>query len=160
MSALDLILLRHAHAEGDSPSGRDYDRPLSSHGLKQAEAAGEWLREKQIEPRQIVCSPARRTEQTLSVVAGALGSPPIRFEPRVYEATPGDLLKILEPFRGAGSVLLVGHNPGLEGLVALLATGRLGGHRGMPTSAIARLQVEADTPLEPGMATLGDLWWP
>lgn len=160
MSALELVLLRHAHADNDSPSGRDYDRPLSSLGLNQAAAARDWLQQHGIAPRQVICSPARRTEQTLSVVADALGGAPIRFEARVYEATPGELLKILEPHRGAGSVLLVGHNPGLEGLVALLASGRLGGHRGMPTSSIARLQIDADRPLEPGQAVLEALWWP
>ena len=160
MSELDLVLLRHAHAEADSPSGRDFDRPLSGLGLQQAEAARQWLQEQQFQPQQVLCSPARRTEQTLSVAAAALTGAPIRFDARIYEATPGDLLRILEGYRAAGGVLLVGHNPGLEGLVALLASGRLGGHRGMPTASIARLRVPADQPLEPAGATLDALWWP
>ncbi len=155
-----VILLRHAHAENEAPGGRDFDRSLSSLGQEQCAQAAAWLAEQGLLPSQVLCSPARRCEQTLALVAGALNGAPIQFEPRIYEATPGDLLGVLEPYASVDTVLMVGHNPGLEGLAALLASGRLGGHRGMPTAAIASLCLPAGAALEPDAATMEAFWWP
>ena len=155
-----VILLRHAHAENGTPNGRDFDRGLSQLGQQQCAQASAWLQSQGLHPLKVLCSPARRCEQTLALVSAALNGPAIQFEPRIYEATPGDLLPLLEPHLDANCVMMVGHNPGLEGLTALLASGRLGGHRGMPTASIACLSLPAGAPLEPDAATLEALWWP
>ena len=78
----------------------------------------------------------------------------------IYEATPGDLLALAEAHGDAERLLLVGHNPGLERLVALMHSGQSGDYRGMPPGAIAVLTLPTDTPLEPGIATLAAFWWP
>ena len=150
MSAEELILLRHAHAERDAASGRDLDRPLSTLGHAQAEAGAAWLSERQIRPTQVLCSPALRMR---------LNELPIREESGIYEATPGELITLIDQQRGAGTLLVVGHNPGLETLVTLLADGRSTDGRGMPTGAIARLRLRPG-PLEPGCAELIEFWWP
>ena len=69
----ELILLRHAHAEPSAPGQADLDRPLSSEGLAEAEAAGRWLAENRLVPDCVLCSPARRARETLEAVLGAIG---------------------------------------------------------------------------------------
>jgi phosphohistidine phosphatase SixA len=65
----ELILLRHAHAEPATPGQADLDRPLSPVGLAEAEAAGKWLKENNLLPDCVLCSPARRTETLEAVLA-------------------------------------------------------------------------------------------
>ena len=156
----DLILLRHAHAEPAAVGQADLDRPLSPEGLAEAEAAGRWLAEHDLVPDCVLCSPARRTQQTLEAVLATVGYVEQRLAPEVYEATPGALIALADAHRGAGRVLIVGHNPGLEQLVALLHSGQSGDYRGMPPAGIAVLALPADGALEPGSARLSAFWWP
>lgn len=160
MASEDLILVRHAHAERDAASGRDIDRPLSTLGFTQAEAMAAWLMERQLRPQRALCSPALRARQTLAALQTRLSDLPVVDEPGIYEATPGELIAVLDRHRPATPLLLVGHNPGLETLVTLLADGRSTDGRGMPTGAIARLRLQVGAPLEPGCAELIEFWWP
>jgi phosphohistidine phosphatase SixA len=83
-----------------------------------------------------------------------------RTEPRIYEATPGTLIALADEHRDAGRLLLVGHNPGLEHLAALMSTGQSGDFRGMPPAGIVVLHLPADADLEPGIATVDAYWIP
>lgn len=156
----ELILLRHAHAEPIRPNQADADRPLSPRGQAEAVAAAHWLREHRLLPHRVLCSPARRTRETLERVLEVLGYTDLRYEPRIYDAAPGTLLAVLEEHREVGRVLMVGHNPGFEQAVALLHSGQSGDVRGMPTAGIAVLTLPADSALEPGCATLQRFWSP
>jgi phosphohistidine phosphatase len=80
--------------------------------------------------------------------------------PRIYEATPGALIEVLEEHADADCVLLVGHNPGLETLVSLLTDGTSDQGRGMPPGSIAWMHVDGDASIEPGAASLRHFWWP
>lgn len=155
----ELILLRHAHAEPPRAGQADLDRPLSAEGLAEADAVAAWLRDKGLVPDRALCSPARRTRETLDTVIEAVGSLDKRLEPSIYEAMPGTLAGLLDRHRDAERVLLVGHNPGLERLLALLHSGQSGDYRGMPPAAVAVLALPDDA-IEPGMATLSAFWWP
>ncbi|MCD9032633.1 histidine phosphatase family protein [Luteimonas sp. Y-2-2-4F] len=157
----ELILLRHAHAEAALPGQPDLDRPLSADGLAEAESAARWLRDRRLVPDQVLCSPARRTRETLEVVLATVGYVDQRLESSIYEATPGALALLLERYRDTERVLLVGHNPGLERLAALLHSGQSGDYRGMPPAGVAVLEFTDDgTPIEPGSARLSAFWWP
>lgn len=156
----ELILLRHAHAEAAAPGQDDLDRPLSLQGDAEAEAAGRWLRERGYLPDRVLCSPARRTRETCERVLESLGYVELRHEPRIYDATPGRLIQVADEHRDLARVLLVGHNPGLEQLVALLSSGQSGDFRGMPAGGVAVLQLPEDATLEPGIARLAAFWWP
>src|SRR5690606_30122056 len=116
----ELILLRHAHAASAIPGQADLDRPLSPEGLAEAEAAGRWLAEHGLVPDCVLCSPARRTRETLEAVLGIIGYIDQRLEPSIYEATPGELIALADAHCDAERLLVIGHNPGLEQLVALL----------------------------------------
>jgi len=156
----ELILLRHAHAEPATTGQADLDRPLSPVGLAEAEAAGKWLKENNLLPDCVLCSPSRRTRETLEAVMAAIGYVEKRLEDRIYEATPGTLAALVDERRDLDRVLIVGHNPGLEQLVALMSDGSSSEYRGMAPGGIAVLQIPRDTAIEPGVASLTAFWWP
>lgn len=156
----ELILLRHAHAEAAVPGQDDFDRPLSPQGQAEADAAGRWLLEHGQAPDRVLFSPARRTRETVERVLGVLGYHEQRADQRIYDATPGTLMQVADEHKELGRVLLVGHNPGLEQLAALLSSGQSGDFRGMPAGAVAVLKLPAGADLEPGAAELAAFWWP
>ena len=159
MTMREIILLRHAHAETAAPGQDDASRPLSAQGEAEADAAGAWLKQHAAAPARVLCSPAARTRATCERVLAALGYADLRFEPRVYDATPATLIRVLEDHADADTVMLVGHNPGLETLVALLTEGASDSGRGMPPGAVAWLALPAGS-IEPGTARVRHFWWP
>lgn len=153
----ELILLRHAHAEsGDD----DRARALSDEGRSEAQAAASWLAAQGLLPDRALCSPALRTRQTLDAVTDTLGAFEQRIDEAIYEATPGTLAELVDANRDAARLLLVGHNPGLEQLAALMYSGQSGDYRGMPPGGIAVLSLPAQVAIEPGVAQLSAFWWP
>ncbi|HOX72857.1 MAG TPA: histidine phosphatase family protein [Dokdonella sp.] len=161
MSVRQIILLRHAHAEPPAGEQTDDSRPLTEGGIHEADAAAAWLKSHGAQPDVLVCSPSLRTRETAArIIDGLGGSLSVTIDGRVYEATPGDLIQVLEEHADADCVLLIGHNPGLETLVALLTDGTSDHGRGMPPGAIAWLHVDGDATIEPGAASLRHFWWP
>lgn len=156
----ELVLLRHAHAEQAAPGQNDLDRPLSAEGLAEAEAAGRWLRDKGLVPDCVLCSPSRRTRETLEAVLAAIGYVDQRLDDAIYEASPGTLAALADQHREVERLMLVGHNPGLEQLAALMHSGQSGDYRGMPPGAVVVLRLPADAEIEPGIASLAEFWWP
>lgn len=151
----EVILLRHAHAENQKSGQSDSDRELDARGVAEARDAGKWLREHDLSGVQIYCSPSVRARQTLE---HALGSVPAHMEPRIYEATAGELVSIIDEHEATARLMLVGHNPGFETLVALLATGQSGDFRGVPPAGIAWFELEGSA--EPGAGRLKAFWSP
>jgi len=157
-----LILLRHAHAALPSSDLADIERPLSALGLSEAQAAGQWLQQHGLKPDKVICSSAVRCRQTLETLAGSLNvSLDVLFEPRIYAATPGTLVAFLDEYWQHRCVLLIGHNPGLERLLALLSSGQSGHYRGMPPASMAVLSFSPTVSnLEPASASLSVFWSP
>ncbi len=155
-----LILLRHAHAVPAADGQSDEDRALSPQGLAEAQSAGRWLAAQSLVPDRVLCSPARRTRETLEAVLETLGYVEQRLEPGIYEGTAGTLAGLADANREAERLLLVGHNPGLERLAALMHSGQSGDYRGMPTASVVVLDLPMDAAIEPGIATLTAFWWP
>jgi phosphohistidine phosphatase len=119
-----LTLLRHAKSGWDDPLSRDFDRPLNPRGRRAARAVGAEMRRLGLAFERVVASPARRVVETLDEVAHAYG--PLRqdYDERLYLASPATLLEVArETPDGVGTLLLVGHNPGLEELVLRLSGG-------------------------------------
>lgn len=155
----DILLLRHAAAMSASPDGSDGARPLSPLGEREAREAGRWLAEHDLRPDRVLCSPARRAVMTANAVLDALGQSvePV-LEPSIYDAVPGTLITLLDQQTDAGTIVLIGHNPGLEQLVGLLTEGTSSESRGMPPAGLAWLR--AALPLQPGTARLHAFWSP
>lgn len=151
----ELILLRHAHAESAKSGDDDTSRALSARGVVEAKGAGQWLNGHAALPARVLCSPALRARQTLEY---ALGTVPATLEPRIFEATAGELVALIDENADAGRLLLVGHNPGFETLVALLATGQSGDFRGVPPAGV--VWIELDGAVEPGAGKLKAFWAP
>ena len=117
-----LYLLRHAKSSWKDPGLRDRDRPLAGRGRRAAKAIARYLREQDIVPELVLCSTARRARETLERMEPALGGRAVRVEPELYGASAGALLEHLRGVPDAvGSVLLIGHNPGLQRLALELA---------------------------------------
>lgn len=155
----ELILLRHAEAVPIESSGDDLQRPLSTRGEQEAQAAGLWLATHGLRPDRVLCSPTRRTDETTRLALAAIDNAPVpQLAGEIYDASPGELLALLDQHGDAGTVMLVGHNPGIERLVALLVEGRSDEFRGMPPAALAVLHL--DGALEPGNARLSAFWSP
>src|SRR3954463_6361634 len=117
-----LLLLRHAKAERSQPGGRDHDRVLAARGRADAKTLGAYLARHAFIPDRAVVSTSARTRETWTLLAAAMGkSPPVSFDERIYDATPEAILgAIRETGPNAGTLLVVGHNPGLQELAAML----------------------------------------
>src|SRR6476661_8314836 len=122
---LALYLLRHAKSAWDSPSAEDFDRPLSERGRREADWVAGLVRARGGSPSRILCSSSQRTRETLASIVPVLSrDASIDITRRIYEAPAERLLAALgEQSTSHQSVMLVGHNPGLEDLANLLAGG-------------------------------------
>lgn len=160
MPAREIILVRHAHAEPAVPGQDDIARVLTLRGEAEADAAGAWLKRHAAQPARVLCSPAARAKETCERVLAAIGYADVRSESRIYEATPATLIRVLDEHADANPLLVVGHNPGLENLVALLTEGASDSGRGIPTAGVVWLGVPADGSVEPGSAEVHHFWWP
>ena len=157
-----LFLLRHAKSSRKDSSLPDRDRPLAGRGRRASRAMARYMREHGIEPALVLCSSAKRARQTLDGVAAGLGgSPEVRIEPRLYEASAAGLLARLQRLGDdVPSVMLIGHNPAVERLALDLANGgpelaELG--EKYPTGALAILEFGGTwSGLEPDSARLVD----
>lgn len=138
-----IYLLRHAKAEAHSPEG-DAGRHLTKRGRKAAQAMATFLAGLKPVPELVLCSPSVRTRETLERILPAFRPEPrIAYEDELYLAEPAALLRRLrEVPETAQSVLLVGHNPGLQELAVRLAAnpGRMAEE--FPTAALAVLRIE------------------
>jgi phosphohistidine phosphatase len=120
--ARTLFVLRHAKSSWDDPGLGDHERPLAPRGRRAALQIAAHLRAHEIAPALVLCSPARRTVQTLEAVAPG-GKTLI--EPELYAASASALLARLRQVPNVTtSVMLIGHNPGLQMLVLALAGDR------------------------------------
>jgi phosphohistidine phosphatase len=120
-----LILLRHGKAERDSASGADFDRKLAPRGVKDAAVMARSLAELGLAPALVLVSPAVRTRETWEAAAPAFPPAELRFERGLYNAEADNVRDVIESAGDvAGTVLVVGHNPGLQDLaIELLKEG-------------------------------------
>src|SRR4051812_25831408 len=117
-----LYLLRHAKSSWKDTSLPDHDRPLAGRGRRAAKAIARHLREQGIEPELVLCSTARRARETLERIEPGLGTPAVQVEDDLYAASAPVLLDRLRNVPDTvGSVMLIGHNPGLQELALDLA---------------------------------------
>lgn len=137
-----LFLLRHAKSSWKDTSLRDFERPLNERGERAAPLMGKFMRRQKFQPDLILCSPAERARQTITLVSAAAAfKAELRYDERIYEAPYTRLLSLVSQLDGSvGKVLLVGHNPGLEELVQAL-TGEV---RRMPTAALAHIRLNIE----------------
>ncbi|MBO9574703.1 MAG: histidine phosphatase family protein [Sphingobium sp.] len=114
-----LILLRHAKSDWGDAALRDFDRPLNSRGERAAVLMGTWARREQLRFDKIVASPAARVKGTLDRFGDSTASwPEPVWDQRIYLASVATLAEVVgETDDDEDTVLLVGHNPGMEEFV-------------------------------------------
>jgi phosphohistidine phosphatase len=155
-----LHLLRHAKSSWDDPSLADLDRPLATRGRRAAGKIGAHLRRAGIAPELVLSSPSRRTLETLDLLK--LPDERVRIEDALYAGGADELLAVLRTVpRSVPSVLLIGHNPGLQQLAVQLAGSGDDRHLErmrvkLPTGALASLELAVTdwTELAAGAGTL------
>ncbi|UVC14019.1 SixA phosphatase family protein [Mesorhizobium onobrychidis] len=164
-----LLLLRHAKSSWDDPALADFDRPLGPRGLKTAPLMGRELARRGWLPDLALVSPALRTRDTWRLVSAQLpAQTPAKFVQALYEASTADVLaKIRQANTETSSLLVLGHNPGLEEFARRLAgTGSDAAalkklEEKFPTAALARFVVDGDwARLTLGNARLTHCVWP
>lgn len=142
----------------------DHNRPLAERGVKAVPLMAHWLASQSFGIDCALVSSAERTRATFALIREEIGSPTvIREEPRIYEASAMRLLAVLrETGEETRTLLMVGHNPGMQELSLVLsgsaaddADARARLKRKYPTSGIAVLEFSGPWgELSPGFATL------
>jgi len=137
-----LLLMRHAKSSWKNVDIPDHDRPLKKRGSKDAARMGKKLKDKGIHPDKILCSSAERAVRTAEALLEKLGDKSeVEYSERLYMAECSTILGVLQDLPDdLKTVMVIGHNPGMEALVQLLA-GKL---ESLPTASIAYLQVKID----------------
>jgi len=150
-----LLILRHAKSSWKKPGLTDYDRPLNKRGKLDAPRMGELIGEKALVPDLIISSSAKRARQTAEKVAQSCGyRNEVRLEDDLYLAYPDVIIGILRFLPDElNSVMVVGHNPGVEELLRL-STGR---EEVMPTAALAHIILPIRVWSEMNSRTTGEL---
>jgi phosphohistidine phosphatase len=129
-----LILFRHGKAEAESVSGEDFDRRLAPRGIRESAQMGARLADLGFLPDVVLVSPAARTRETWAAAEPSFPKAQPRFENELYHADSRCVRREAERAgKAAATVMVVGHNPGLQELAVRLLTE---GHA--PTALIAR----------------------
>jgi phosphohistidine phosphatase len=147
-----LHLLRHAHAAWPAAGRRDYDRILDERGRAEAFDIARQARLADIQPEKIISSPALRCHETTAIFLQTAGVAAANYDEQLYSEGMEHYLQQIDQNRDAGSLMLVGHNPMIEGLATMLTSAGAIAERlasGYPTAGL--LTLEFDRPLPPAL---------
>jgi phosphohistidine phosphatase len=150
-----LLVMRHAKSSWSDPALDDHERPLNKRGSRDAPRMGALVREYGLMPDVVISSDAVRARLTAEALVEAARHPgEILMDPRLYGASPADIVSLLRTLgEKAETVMIVGHNPGLEELVAELT----GEHQDLPTAALAQIVLPIDRWRDLAPSTRGTL---
>ena len=151
-----LLVLRHAKSSWDRSDVDDHERPLNARGERDALRMGQFVRKKRLTVERIISSDALRARLTAQAMADAIGyRGEILLDPRLYLASAVDILAVLrralDP--NVATVMIVGHNPGLEDLVTQLTREP----DGLTTAALAQIALQIDRWADLRASTRGTL---
>lgn len=147
-----LTLLRHAKSSWDDPVARDFDRPLNGRGRRGARLMGMHMRDLGLRYDLVLASPAVRVVETLDELWEGYGrSIHVELDKRIYLASSASLLDVIhEAPDTADTILMSGHNPGMEELVLMLVPDRADDEardqveEKFPTAALAEIEFHVD----------------
>jgi phosphohistidine phosphatase len=137
-----LLIMRHAKSSWDGGDLADFERPLNSEGIKTAQFMGNLIYRTGLQPTLIIASPAKRAKQTAVLIkASAEINNQIEYVEKVYEASPTTLLNVVFGFRDKHeSIILIGHNPGIESFIRFLT----GEKQAMSAGSIAKINLDVE----------------
>lgn len=117
-----LFILRHALALPSSAAIKDFDRALAPQGLEDAKALGIFMATREFTPDLALCSPAKRTRQTLESIKNSINIPDTQFPEILYSGSVGDyLFEVQQIDNSVKTILVVAHNPAIYELAFLLS---------------------------------------
>ena len=128
---MTLYILRHGIAEEAAPGGDDRARRLTARGRAKLRAAAEGMKAFGIRFDVLLTSPLVRARETAAIVSEVYGKSPVPRELAALASgvSPGETVRALKPYARSHAVMIVGHEPGLSGVAALLLTGSPDGVR-------------------------------
>ncbi|MBS1531274.1 MAG: histidine phosphatase family protein [Bacteroidetes bacterium] len=136
-----LLLIRHAKAVHDN-AYKDFERPLTHKGVKDAKFMAEKLLEEKLVPQILITSPAIRTLATADIFAEFLSLPKPKEDDRIYEASRVTLLDVINGLDDKHHFIgIVGHNPTIEDISHYLTKIPLG----FATCGIALIEFPFDS---------------
>jgi phosphohistidine phosphatase len=150
-----VILMRHAKSSWKFPELSDKDRPLTKRGERDAPRMGKLLKKEEIIPDRILSSTAVRAAATAEAVAQKLEyKEELAYLDSIYMAEPSAIIEALRTMpEDVKRVLVVGHNPGMEGLAQILGRKVVD----LPTAAIAVIKVPINDWTELNYGVEGEL---
>lgn len=137
-----LVLMRHAEAASRSAAG-DRGRELTGAGRQVAREVGAWLLDQGVRPDVVVVSPSVRTRQTWTELSAAgLPGQDVFSDDALYDADPEHIVESIRAVpEDTGTLLVIGHAPGVPGLAheleSHLRQDADGPHQGWPPAAVA-----------------------
>ena len=138
-----LLVLRHGKSKWGEEFESDFERPLNKRGQRAAKFIGKHLKKQELAPDAIVTSPAERAVSTAELIGARFELGELFLSKQIYHAGCSTLLEVVAKLDDEWqTVLLVGHNPGLEELVDQLSGSR---DTLLKTCSLAVLSVEADS---------------
>jgi len=140
----NLLIMRHAKSDWNSPSKSDFDRPLNNRGLESAPLMGRELIHKKRIPQLIISSPALRAKTTAELLADVIGyKQAILFEENFYFGYIDEIIQLVRKTDNSiNRLMIVGHNPTLEYLLEELLIQRVA--YSFPTAAIASINFDVE----------------
>jgi phosphohistidine phosphatase len=121
---LYLYIMRHAKSDWSGPQISDFERPINRRGTRNAIRIGQWMNENNYIPQKIISSPALRTKETIELVTEQISKfnlEDLTYEDELYLAGFTQLIEFINTYKDkVQSLMLVGHNPGIENLVNYL----------------------------------------
>lgn len=162
-----ILIMRHAKSSWSNPYLKDFDRPLNSRGKNDAPKMGIFLKEKQIIPGRICCSPAKRTRLTLKKILKEIGpdTGSVEFIDDLYfRGWEAYLDAVASTPSEIETVMTVGHNPMTEEFISFLSATPVNTPIKTATAACFTTDVKNWNDLKPASCTLqwitgpADLW--
>ena len=136
-----IFFLRHAKSSWSDFSLKDFDRPLSTRGIQDAELMGNYFQTKNVSLDIVISSPSKRTKETLEHFFPK-NAPQIDYEKSLYHAHLDDVLSVVTiSIEEMNNIMIVGHNPSMHEVTEYLSSDYLAKY---PTCALACLAYEGE----------------
>ncbi|WP_316013553.1 SixA phosphatase family protein [Roseobacter sp. HKCCA0434] len=142
-----ILVIRHAKSSWSDPDQPDIERPLNQRGRLSAPLMAAQILEWDVVPDAVWVSPSRRTQETWERMRPVLGAGKAKVHDAIYMGDPAALRDVLRETKGAETVAIVGHQPGVSALVRKLSDGKIGtscarAFSSYPTAAVSLLQAD------------------
>ena len=119
-----LFLIRHAAAQNNSKTGKDFDRSLTKEGVMQAQKLGDYISSLNVIMQHIYVSSSQRTRETAKYALHSISN--IKYENSLYLPDSKELLKFINELETNGNLLILGHNEGVSSLASYLTNHYVG----------------------------------